>query len=441
MVKSWTEISAQRLAANYGILVEAAGSGTGVLAVVKANAYGHGAALCAPVLAQAGAAWLGVTDAAEGCTVREALAAAGIASGIAQPEILVMSGPLREDAAPIVHHRLTASVWDREQMEWLAEAVSSKSSGAPLHPAAAPLPVHIEIDTGMARQGIAPGRPLDELLRWFKAQQRLRLDGVFTHFASSEVAGSTQTAAQRRLFDAAIQAVAAAGLRPRWVHAGNSSTVDNQGTGDELAWLQALAAAAGAQSMVRSGLGLYGYCLPIEQADRSDPDGSPRHTVRPALEPVLSWKTRVIGIRDIHAGEAVGYNATYHASGPMRLALLPVGYADGLRRELSGSNERPGGWVMVHGQRAAIVGRVSMNLTSVDITGIVTGIAGVQIGDEAVVLGPGITADDHARLAATIPYEIVCGLRASPHLVGDLVGGPVASQDRHPEFAPSPAAH
>jgi alanine racemase len=97
----------------------------------------------------------------------------------------------------------------------------------------------------------------------------------------------------------------------------------------------------------------------------------------------------------------------------MRLALLPVGYADGLRRELSGSNARPGGWTMVQGRRAAIVGRVSMNLTVVDVTEI----PGVAVGDEVVVLGDGVTADDHARLAHTIAYEIVCGVRATPRLV------------------------
>jgi alanine racemase len=112
------------------------------------------------------------------------------------------------------------------------------------------------------------------------------------------------------------------------------------------------------------------------------------------------------------AGETVGYNATFTVPGPMRLALLPVGYADGLRRELSGTNAKPGGWVMIGGRdgkhkRAAIVGRVSMNLTSVDVTGI----EGVQAGDEVVLLGDRVTADDHARLAGTIAYEILCGVR------------------------------
>jgi len=127
----------------------------------------------------------------------------------------------------------------------------------------------------------------------------------------------------------------------------------------------------------------------------------------------MTWKTRVMDLRDLPAGGTVGYNATFTAPDHMRMALLPVGYADGLRRELSGSNTHTGGWVILHtrdgfAQRAPIVGRVTMNLTMVDVTAI----PGVRIGDEVVVLGDGITADDHARLAATIPYEILCAVRA-----------------------------
>jgi alanine racemase len=287
-------------------------------------------------------------------------------------------------------------------MEWLATAVQRRGGDA------APLPVHLEIDTGMARQGVAPGKGLRTLLHWLKRQPRLALDGVITHFASPEVAESAQTVAQRKRFEEAIAAVVDAGLQPRWIHAGSSSTIDNQDAAGTLEWLRSLARSVGARSMVRSGIALYGYCLPIERLD-SAVSGK----VRSGLEPVMCWKTRVLGMREVEAGDTVGYNATFTAKRPMRLALLPVGYSDGLRRELSGSNARAGGWVMVKGQRAAIVGRVSMNLTVVDVTEI----PGVAIGDEVVVLGDGVTADDHARLAHTIAYEIVCGVRAEPRLV------------------------
>ena len=120
----------------------------------------------------------------------------------------------------------------------------------------------------------------------------------------------------------------------------------------------------------------------------------------------MTWKAAVLAVRMLAAGDTVGYNATFTAAEPMRVALIPVGYADGLRRELSAAAGRPGGWMMIHGQRAPVLGRISMNLTVVDVTGI----SGVQAGEEAIVLGPGITADDHADLASTIAYEILCGV-------------------------------
>ena len=323
-----------------------------------------------------------------------------------QPDILVMSGSLAEDADAIVQHGLVPVVWDRQQMEWLADAVGRQDKGARLR-------VHLEIDTGMARQGVRAGAELQAVLEYLSGHASLELDGVMTHFASAEVAGSPQTLEQRMRFEQAMREIAAKGLRPAWVHAGNSSTIDNSASPqtDMLVWLRQLAEEYGARPMVRPGLGLYGYCLPIECADGSQ-DTNAEAQVRPGLKPVMTWKTRVIGLREVQAGETVGYNATFVADGPMRLALLPVGYADGLRRELSAASGGAGGWVMAQGQRAAIVGRVSMNLTVVDVSGI----AGVAVGDEVVLLGDGVTADDHARLARTIAYEIVCGVRVPSRL-------------------------
>jgi alanine racemase len=403
-VKSWVEISEERLAANYGALTQVAGDGVAVLAVIKANAYGHGAKVCAPVLVRAGAPWLGVTDAEEGVAVRAALSVAGL-SAEQQPGILVMSGLLQEDAEAIVQHRLTPVVWTTQQMEWLVEAVT-------LHDAE-PLPVHLEIDTGMARQGVAPHAELHTVLEWLTRQQKLQLTGVMTHFASSEIAESPLTLQQRQRFEQAISAVAASGLKPNWVHAGSSSTVDNSvpfgSDPGSLNWLRNVALSIGARAMVRTGVALYGYCLPIGASG----DLSPKPQVQADLRPVMTWKTSVIGVREVQPGDRVGYNAIYTAPRAMRLALLPVGYADGLRRELSASDTQPGGWVMLHRQRAMIVGRVSMNLTVVDVTDI----PHVNVGDEATLLGDGITAADHARLAGTISYEIVCGMRAAPRLL------------------------
>jgi alanine racemase len=401
-VKSWVEISERRLAANYKLLLKAAGDATAILAVVKANAYGHGAGICAPVLVQSGAQWLGVADAQEGAAIRAALEA----TRQTEPRILVMCGPLEKDAEAIVRHRLTPVVWNQQQMEWLAAAVLQHGGDA------SPLAVHLEIDTGMARQGIPPGEALHTLLHWLKRQPHLRLQGVMTHFASPEIAGSPLTVVQRQRFEQAIAAVEDAALQPEWGHAGNSSVVDTCGPANNLDWLHLLAKRVGAHAMVRAGIALYGYCLPIEQAHSGDQ--AIQAKVRPGLQPVMTWKTHVIGLHEIKPGDTVGYNAIFKAERAMRLALLAVGYSDGLRRELSGSNTRAGGWVMLHGQRAPIVGRISMNLTVVDVTNI----PGVVVGDEVIVLGDGITADDHARLAHTISYEIVCGVRAASHLVG-----------------------
>jgi alanine racemase len=413
-VKSWLEISGGRLAANCRALAATAGAGTTVLAVVKANAYGHGLSVCAPVLAGAGAAWLGVTDAAEGTTVRAALARAGIAPE-QQAQVLVMCGLLQAEAAAIVAQRLTPVVWDVEQLAWLQAAVRAQ--------AAQPLGVHVEVDTGMARQGAVPGAELDALLTALAASPELRLDGVMTHFASAEVVDSAQTLKQRRSFEQALDVVARAGLRPGWVHAGNSSSLDNRtalesGHADSKTWLEDMAEKLGARAMVRAGLGLYGYCLPLEFAsgEAGIAMGEAQACmaqVQPRLEPVMTWKTRVTGVREVPAGATVGYNATFVAERPMRLALLPVGYADGLRRELSGGDGERGGWAMIDGQRARIVGRVSMNLTVVDVTEV----PGVRVGDEVVVLGAGVTAEDHAGLAGTIAYEILCGVKGEPRLV------------------------
>lgn len=401
-MKNWVEISGERLTANYRLLEETAGTDTTVLAVVKADAYGHDIDLCAPVLASAGAEWLGVTDTAEGKAARAALTQSGVAAA-EQPRILVMSEALDEDADAAVEHNLTPIVSSTAQMESLARAARERRLSQPFG-------VHLEVDTGMARQGVAPGNDLDTVLRWFRNQNVICLDGLMTHFASSEIAGSHQSEEQRVSFEQALHQVLSSGIRPAWIHAGNSSTIDNAAE-DPLRWLKQVARNAGARPMVRSGLALYGYCLPIErEPDYADTADS---TLRPRLQPVMTWKTRVTGLREVEPGTKIGYNGTFVARHRMRLALLPVGYADGVRRELSATNERLGGWVMFGHARASIVGRVSMNLTIVDVTSIPS----IQVGDEAVLLGEGVTAEDHARLAKTIPYEILCGVRATRRLL------------------------
>jgi len=277
------------------------------------------------------------------------------------------------------------------------EALETAAIGRGL--AAGSVMVHVEIDTGMTRQGVSL-ELLPELLARFTADSPLRLEGAMTHFAAAEDVESPQNAAQMQAFEHAMDLVRGAGLHPAIIHAGSTSTVD---AGVALPALRLLAERRhhGARLMCRTGIGLYGYALPLTGAGSQ---------VRGELEPVLAWKTRILSVSDVEAGARVGYNGTFVAEKPMRLALLPVGYADGLRRELSSAGE-----VLIGGKRARIVGRVSMDVTIVDVTEI----PGAAMGDEVVILGEQggerITADDHARIAGTIAYEILCGIASRVH--------------------------
>jgi alanine racemase len=509
-VASWVGIDEERLAANYAALKQAtqpalpadngAGSQAGVadghvacvamLAVVKSDAYGHGAERCAVALARAGAPWLGVADAAEGARVRSALLRAGMECSM--PGLLVMCGLLEQEAMLVVRECLVPVVWTAEHIAWLARAVRSEAAerlaqnplgldaqrastsrlraelaavdalcmqatAAAVAARDSACTVHIEIDTGMTRQGCAPGTELDALLDLLARTSELRLGGVLTHLASAEIVGSPQTVAQRGLFEQAVEQIRVRGLQPDWVHVGNSSFLDVAGNATEdasedrpspprdrltsrarrsgVAWLAEQAARLHARPMSRAGLALYGYCLPLTQpggqsavhhiAALSNADDlyatmqtdAPDGRVRPFVKPVMLWTTRIASLREVGAGIAVGYNGTFVTKKPMRLALLPVGYADGLRRGLSAPppsrRDMPvddgeiGGWVIVHGMRAPIVGRISMNLTVVDVTAI----AEAAVGDEALLLGDGITAEEHALLAGVSVYEVLCGVR------------------------------
>ena len=372
-MNNWIEISAPNLTSNLHAIQQTAESE--VLAVVKANAYGHGAQICAPVLARAGARWLGVTSAEEGARVRHALNQANL-----HADILVMSGFLPADLPIIAAHKLVPVVWTLDHIAALAGTDTR---------------IHLEIDTGMGRQGAPVDRQLDKLLETI-LHSDLILDGLFTHLCSSEEANSQLTHLQQQRFEAAVIAADAYVLYPKYLHIANTSAVDNPVHPTH--WLANLAASIGARAMVRTGLALYGYALPIE--------GDAQPHLRPSLKPVLTWLAAVLAVRTLAPGDTVGYNATFTALHPMRAALLPVGYADGLRRELSGKPAGSGGWVMIHGQPCPILGRISMNLTVVDITHL----GEVLPGTPATILGPGITAEDHAALARTIPYEILCGI-------------------------------
>jgi alanine racemase len=376
----WAEVSGHRLLANYEKLRLAAGPEADLLAVVKANAYGHDALACAPLLAGAGAEWLGVTGAEEGAAVRAVCP---------QSRILLMSGIFPGEADLVIDQKLTPVVWEPWHLDLLEAAASARN----LPPTS--LAVHLEIDTGMARQGVRLPEIAALLLR-FHPRSCLRLEGVLTHFSAPETIFSAHPNPQLASLAGALAIVVGAGMRPQWVHAGNSSSLV---AGPDREALIEMAARAGARLMLRPGLGLYGYL------DRFTRDGVSWEATGPELSPVLAWKTQVTSLRTLKAGEQAGYGRTFTAARETRLALLPVGYADGLNRLLSNR-----GHVLLQGKKAPIAGRVSMDQTIVDVTDI----PAAAIGDEVVLLGSqgsrSVTAWDHADLLDTIPWEVLCAI-------------------------------
>ncbi len=385
------EISRSCLTENFWRLRTLARQGScDLLAVVKADAYGHRVSLCAPWLVEAGAQWLGVTSVEEGVLVRSLCPAA---------RILIMTGFDRGEAAALLDARLSPTIWTLDHLHALAKVADQRS----LAPGS--VPVHLEIDIGMSRQGVSyAAAELMPILERLRAIPALRLEGVFTHFASPEVLDAEQNSQQMTRFQQAVEQIAAAGFRPQWIHAGNSATLLGQ---QQTEPLTTLTKKLDANLLFRPGIALYGYTLPFS--------GKPALQVPIELEPVLAWKTAIASMRTVEAGTRIGYNGTFIAPANMRLALLPVGYADGLNRKLSNR-----GHVLVRGIAAPIIGRISMDLTIVDVTELPNAV----VGDEVVILGEQknlrITADDHARWADTISYEILCAIGARvPRLACD----------------------
>ena len=375
---TWAELSRTALRGNYRILREqGTRADADVVAVIKANAYGHGAPEALAVLVDDGCDWFAVT------CLDEAL--------LLQPQLkshrtLILSGLFEGEAAVVTRHAFTPVLGSLQQLVWLAEAVPQSEvtpSSAP------PFPLHLEIDTGMARQGIQWNDATS--LAAFAAQliqhRQLLLEAVMTHFASPEDLGSTQTAEQLERLRAALATLHEHGIAQPLIHAGNSASLFEAA---QIATLRDIAQQSGSRLLLRPGIALYGYGpYPAERG----------------LRPVLSWKTRIAALRTIAAGEAVSYNATFRATRPTRIALLPVGYADGYNRLLSNRGE-----VLVRGQRAPIAGRVTMDQTMVDVTDI----AGLAVGDEVILIGEQgserITADDLAAHSGTIAYEVICAI-------------------------------
>lgn len=376
----WLEIGTRAFEENYRFLAEAAAPHADLLAVVKANGYGHGLEICAQAAVRAGARWLGVTSVEEGVAARAVCSDA---------EILAISGVFPGQGSAVLDHRLATIAWEQWQLDELESA--AQKVGA----AAGSIAVHLEIDTGMSRQGVAPGA-IAPLLQRFRTSSVLRLDGLMTHFYAADEADGEATEEQLSQMKIVLDAVKASGLKPRWLNVGNSAALLSGRAGQ----IGDLAARYGMRAMLRPGLALYGLA---PEFDPSFEEGEPEllRAARGRLKPVLTWKTRVVSVREASAGTVVGYNGTFVATEPMRLALLAIGYGDGLDRKLGNRFD-----VLVRGERAPLVGRVSMDQAVADVTEI----EGVAPGDEVVVLGSQgtgtISAFDHARAGGTIPWEV-----------------------------------
>ncbi len=365
---TWAEVSLATLRQNFRIVQKHVGANVTVCAVVKADAYGHGAVECSRALEAEGAKWLGVTSLDEAIPLREA--------GI-RANILLMTGFWRGEESEIIHLRLTPTVWEPWHIETLELAAAAMGVQHP---------VHLKVDTGMGRLGVAVAQ-LPGVLDALRTARHLMLEGFSTHLASSEVMDAPSVAEQERSFDVAQRLAREAGMEPKFVHMANTAAVISR----RETW----------NTMVRPGVALYGYYLPFQRAGREVSGG----TLRLPVKPVLIWKTRILSLRDFDANQPLGYGATYVTKAPAHVAVLPVGYADGYNRQLSNR-----GRVMVREHYAPIVGRISMDLTLVDVTGI----QGVAVGDEVILLGTcdGMTVDalEHAELANSTPYEILCNI-------------------------------
>lgn len=382
----WVEISTRALEDNYHLLCQLAGEATECLAIVKANGYGHGLEVCAPAAVRAGARWLGITSAEEGVAARSLCPSA---------RILIMGGIFPRQGPAVIAAQLTPVVWDLNQLDELERAASD------LGPAS--VPVHLEIDTGMSRQGVSLGN-LPAVLARFTRASPLHLEAVMTHLYASDDSTGETTAAQLERLERALGFVRAQPtLGPEFLSVGASAAL----LGGEGGPIAALAARFHLRPMLRLGLALYGVAPRYLPPFATGEEPVQLAKALEGLKPVLAWKTRVTSVRSIPAGTEVGYNGTFVATEPMRLALLPLGYADGLDRRLG---NRFG--LLVRGQRAPLVGRISMDQAVLDVTEI----PGVTPGEEVVILGSQsgetLTAYDHADAGGTIPWEVFTRIAA-----------------------------
>jgi alanine racemase len=360
---TWAEIDLAALAHYFQIVKNHVGPNVKVMAVVKANAYGHGAVECARRLEQEGADWFGVALPEEGIELRSA--------GIAKP-ILCLAGFWGAQASVCLQHQLVPVVYRPDMIEAFDRAARERGVIAD---------VHVKVDTGMGRLGIR----FDEVSDFASALKKfknIRVDGFITHFAAAdEPSCGPLTQDQIQRFENALTAFREQGFEPTYHHLANSAAIFGQPT----AW----------GNMVRPGGVLYGLWRDIlAPADRDV-----------KLRPVMSLHSRITLLKWVPQGETVGYGCTFEASRKTLVATIPIGYDDGYMRALSNR-----GHGIIRGVYATVIGRISMDLTLIDVTNV----PGVQTEDEVILMGTesglSVSAEDIARTAGTLSYEVTCGI-------------------------------
>jgi alanine racemase len=365
----WAEISLKAIVKNLRVIRRHVGPKPKILAVVKSNAYGLGAVPISKALQKAGVEWFGVTCGNEGVELREA----GIRN-----RILVLTGFWPGEEKRLIENRLTPTVTRLEDVRHLERA--AKFAGTKSR-----FPFHLKINSGMNRLGISADE-IDDFASVLARCRHIRLEGTFTHFASAEDFSARQTDDQEQLFLKCLERLRALGVSPGIVHLANSGAI--------------CARPSTYADMIRPGAILYGYYQSFDP-----PQKGQEVRERLPIEPCLSLRARIITLRDLPAGQGVGYSARFVTERPSRIAVINAGYADGISRQRTNR-----GCALVRGRRVPLVGAISMDLTTLDVTDL----PDVKLGDVVTIYGKdgndAMVVSDIAREIGTVTSDLLCAL-------------------------------
>jgi alanine racemase len=364
--RSYVLISRAQIASNYRNVCSVVGPAVDVAGVVKADGYGHGALEVARVLVGEGVKWLAVSSVEEGVALR--------AGGVRQPRILIMGGFLPYEGQALLEYDLTPAIHSLDQVRQIDRLAIASSQ---------PIRYHLKIDSGMGRLGTRAGAA--EILATLRDARRAQMEGLMTHFASAADYSSTQTDEQLACFHGIAAELRDAGVRAAHLHTSSTNAI---GYGRVAGW----------HNMVRAGHALYGYVSPARGE-------APKQLLD--VQPALTWKAKLLAVKDIPEGAKVGYGGSFRAPHPMRIGIVGAGYADGMFHRLSNR-----GRVIADGKMTPILGTISMDLTTIDLSHTGT----LCPGDEVTLLGTEgearLDAQQIAKVAGTISYNILCSISA-----------------------------